>query len=351
MPLIFDGNGHIDVLSASYLDDKINRFKNNGFGIFFTQPIITNMANGAKSVYATDLDGDGDVDILSASALDSKIAWYKNNGSGNFGTQQIISTSASGAMSVYAADLDGDGDIDVLSASANDDKIAWYANNGTGNFGLQQIISLTAIYAYYVYTADLDGDGDMDVLSASYLGNKLVWYENTGTGFFGPRQKSFQLQFFGMISLYAADLDNDGDVDVLSASANDDKIAWYENYGTGNFGLQQIISTSSGSNGPRSVYAADLDGDGDLDVLSASHNDNIIAWYENLLTINVQVSVNNSPCIEAANGSVLVQITGIEDILQPPYSYNWASGWGLRAAVLLLLMFLPLSIWQQAHTA
>ena len=47
-----------------------------------------------------------------------------------FGTEQIISTSANGASSVYSTDLDGDGDMDVLSASYHDNKIAWYENDG-----------------------------------------------------------------------------------------------------------------------------------------------------------------------------------------------------------------------------
>ena len=74
-------------------------------------------------------------------------------------------------------------------------------------------------------------------------------------------------------------MDSDGDLDVLSASSGDDKIAWYANDGTGQFGPQQVITTVA--DGARCVYAADLDGDGDLDVLSASYNDDKIAWYEN----------------------------------------------------------------------
>ena len=70
-------------------------------------------------------------------------------------------------------------------------------------------------------------------------------------------------------------------MDVLSASSTDHKIAWYENTdGAGNFGSQQIITTNA--NGAGSVYAEDLDGDGDMDVLSASQGDGKIAWYENL---------------------------------------------------------------------
>ncbi len=106
------------------------QFTSNGFktiGTAFTSHTITSSVDGAHSVYAVDLDGDGDIDVLSASWSDDKIAWYENDGSESF-TAHNITTSADGAHSVYAVDLDGDGDIDVLSASRNDDKIAWYEN-------------------------------------------------------------------------------------------------------------------------------------------------------------------------------------------------------------------------------
>jgi len=73
------------------------------------------------------VDGDGDMDVLSASFGDNKIAWYENDGNENF-TPHTITMSADFAFSVYAVDVDGDGDIDVLSASAFDNKIAWYEN-------------------------------------------------------------------------------------------------------------------------------------------------------------------------------------------------------------------------------
>ncbi|MCH1932614.1 VCBS repeat-containing protein, partial [Shewanella sp. A25] len=76
--------------------------------------------------------------------------------------------------------------------------------------------------------------------------------------------------------------DGDGDQDVLSASFEDDRIAWYGNTdGLGSFGFQQTITTAA--DGASSVFAADLDGDGDQDVLSASSYfaDDKVAWYEN----------------------------------------------------------------------
>ena len=93
--------------------------------LFGPQQIISTLADYAHCVASADLDGDGDLDVLSASSGDDKLAWYANDGSGGFGPQQIISTLVFGTWCVASADLDGDGDLDVLSASEWDDKIAW----------------------------------------------------------------------------------------------------------------------------------------------------------------------------------------------------------------------------------
>ena len=278
-----DGDGDQDVLSASSVDNKIAWYENiDGLGSFGEQQVITTNADGAWSVFSADIDGDGDQDVLSASSNDDKIAWYENtDGLGSFGEQQVITSSAAWARSVYSTDLDGDGDQDVLSASNWDDKIAWYENtDGQGSFGEQQVITTSAYGARSVFSADLDGDGDQDVLSASYWDDKISWYENTdGLGSFSEQQV-ITSSANGATSVFSADLDGDGDQDVLSTSYWDDKIAWYENTdGLGNFGPQQVITTSA--DGPESVFSADLDGDGDQDVLSASHNDDKITWYEN----------------------------------------------------------------------
>ncbi len=294
-----DGDGYMDILSASAYESKIAWYKNEGNGNYGDQIIITTSASGARSVFAIDLDGDGDIDVLSASQGDDKIAWYENDGNGNFGEQNIITTDTDFAVSIHSCDIDGDGDMDVLSASSYDNKIAWYENDGNGNFGSQIIITTNATYAYSVFASDLDGDGDMDVLSASVLDDKLAWYENDGSGNF-EEQITITTDADGANSIYTSDLDGDGDMDVLSASWNDNKIAWYENDGNGNFGEQLTITTDA--NGANSVYASDLDRDGDIDVLSASWSDDKIAWYENdgngnfgeQLTITTDADIANS---------------------------------------------------------
>ena len=294
-----DGDGDADVLSASTSDDEVAWYENRGGGSFGSKQVITPSADGAASVYATDLDGDGDADVLSGSVIDDKVAWYENLGGGSFGPQQVITTSVDSPLSVYATDLDGDGDADVLSASATDDRIAWYENLGGGSFGGVRTITTSADSAESVYATDLDGDGDADVLSASRRDNKIAWYENLGGGSFGP-EETITNSARDAKFVYATDLDGDGDADVLSASALDNKIAWYENLGSGSgedligggssvaFGPQHIITTLAYA--ANSVYAADLDGDGDADVLSTSSIDNKVATYENGVAPNDECS-------------------------------------------------------------
>jgi len=70
-----------------------------------------------------------------------------------------------------------------IALNTQNDKIAWYENtDGLGSFGTQQVITTTAFGARSVYAADLDGDDDIDVLSASFENDKIAWYENTGGG-------------------------------------------------------------------------------------------------------------------------------------------------------------------------
>ena len=273
-----DGDGLQDVLSASVRDNKIAWYRNEGDGLFSTQNVITAGALGAASVFAADLDSDGFIDVLSASAYDDKIAWYRNKGGGNFTSEIILSIAAEGAACVFAMDLDDDGMIDVLSASSDDNKIAWYRNEGGGNFSSEQIITTFADGAASVYAADLDGDGLPEVLSASSSDYTIAWYPNEGNGSFSA-QRVITRQAAGARSVFAADLDGDGRADVLSASFDTNRIDWYRNEGGGLFLVQQAISVSV--SGPVCVSAADINGDGRMDVLSTGFLTNTIAWHPN----------------------------------------------------------------------
>ncbi|MCP3994330.1 MAG: hypothetical protein GY722_04580, partial [bacterium] len=269
-----DGDGDLDVLSASFLDDTITWYENDG-NENFTEHTIYALADGAASVTTADVDGDGDLDVLSASRNDDSINWYENDGNENF-TAHNITAVAGGANAVNVADVDGDGDIDVLVANAYSGTFSWYENDGNENFTAQTISSICVADAVAV---DVDADGDMDILSTGYYSGNLTWHENDGNENFTDHTiDTLSTGSEPAGSVHVADVDDDGDLDVLTNVYVDDKINWYENDGSENFTAHTITAAADGAS---SVGTADVDGDGDLDVLSASELDDTIAWYEN----------------------------------------------------------------------
>ena len=130
-----------------------------------------------------------------------------------------------------------------------------------------------------VHAADLDGDGDLDVVGAGERDDTVAWYENLGHGAFSDR-RVITTDVDHPIALDTADFDLDGDLDIVSASRDDNKIAWYENLG-GHFSTQRVLTTSAYRT--ESVQAADLDGDGQPDIVWGSREHQApVAWHRNL---------------------------------------------------------------------
>ncbi|MCZ4319640.1 T9SS type A sorting domain-containing protein [Aequorivita viscosa] len=284
-----DGDNDLDVLATSSSLNLVVWYENlDGQGNFSTQKVISNQAVGAFSAIAADIDGDGDMDLAVAYDVDG-LLWFENvDGQGDF-SGRVIDNTIAGARSVVAVDMDGDGDLDVLGNGTGSNKIFWIENiDGIGTFGTLHIINDVGSYSNVIFAADVDGDGDMDVFSASPGDNEVAWYENLdGMGNFGPKN-SITNTLDSTWTVYAEDLDNDGDIDVLATSVEvfGGEIVWFENMdGTGDFSAKKIISTEVQF--PRSVIAADIDNDGDMDVISSSQNDDKIAWYENFTILGV----------------------------------------------------------------
>ncbi|XMB85263.1 FG-GAP-like repeat-containing protein [Mycoplasmatota bacterium WC44] len=314
-----------------YITDKLKDINNNSIGATsyefrvktedlvgnLNPNIITDTADGAQAIYAADIDNDGDIDLLSASYNDNNISWYENNN--QVFIKHIITDTAEGAMSVNASDLDNDGDLDVLSASNKDDTIAWYENNN--QVFIKHIITDTAEGAVIVYSADIDNDGDMDIISASNGENTIAWYENTNNLFIKHKikDKGFGVQS-GFQDIYTADIDNDGDLDILCAFNRKQQMIWYEN--KNQVFTEHIISNITQDSD--SVYAADIDNDGDIDILTSSVVNNTIAWYENDNQVFTERIISNT--IDGANSVYAIDMDndGDMDVLNTGYdSLSW----------------------------
>tara|TARA_R110000787_G_scaffold15134_3_gene46799 strand:- start:1697 stop:3049 length:1353 start_codon:yes stop_codon:yes gene_type:complete len=291
-----DNDGDMDVLATSASNDLVVWFENlDGLGNFDTQQVISSALDLPKMVIAEDVDSDGDLDVIIASKLDGKVTWFENlDGLGSFGTEQIISSTSQIPASVYFTDIDGDGDGDVVSDRSSNGFPCWFENlDGLGNFGPQQEITQDTSGSIYTIADDVDGDGDMDVLNLEFGGETIAWYENEdGLGTFGPKQ-IITNEVNAPRQIFMADFDNDGDLDILyntSEVVDPDYLAWKKNDGLGNFGVEQVISVNVEA--PRGVFAADIDNDGDMDVFSTSIADHKIAWYENLTILGIEDNIS-----------------------------------------------------------
>ncbi len=241
-----------------------------GYAQFGVQQIISTEASAPRRIVTADVDGDGDQDILSASFGDNTIAWYENiDGNGSFGTIQVISNTLTSTQHLFAADIDGDNDIDVVANSRVDDILVWYKNlDGLGDFSTALTISASVLNPKGIFVSDLDGDNDLDVILASADDNKVAWYENLdGEGAFGT-ERIISTALSDAFAIYGADLDGDNDIDIVATANGTQQIFWFRNLnGQGDFGAPQEISNSSF--GVVSVFVGDLNNDEDNDVLSA----------------------------------------------------------------------------------
>jgi hypothetical protein len=254
--------------------------------VILTEHVVDSGFTDAFWVDAEDFDEDGDIDIVGTSFSTDTLAWWENtDGKGTYGSRNTITISFTGAVNIYAANLDDDKDIDLLCAARDGDEIAWWENDGNGSFTYHSIDN-SLDYAYGVYAADLDGANGLDALCSTHASvaddpephGRMAWWKNDGFGSFAI-QSDIDSGFSRGISVYAADLDGDEDMDVIQAIYVDDDVKWYENNGDGTSWTVHDIDLNFVS--ASCVYAEDLDGDDDIDVLGSATDDDEIAWWEN----------------------------------------------------------------------
>jgi FG-GAP-like repeat/Divergent InlB B-repeat domain len=280
-----DGDGDGDIVSLSSYGKIIRWYENlAGNGSTWAAHDISTDEGAARSPGAAGMDGDGDLDLPLIVTSDKELVWYENPGtSGSLWKRHRIPYTDKDPLALHVADMDGDGHMDLAISSAGSDKVAWLENvAGDGTTWKEHPVRTAFVLQYPTsnYMADVDGDGDLDVFATSWDDHKIACYINSAGDGSQWREQVLSTTAAGAVGVFAADMDGDGDVDALSASETDNKIAWYDNIsGDGTSWKEIIISTSS--DGPHSVWAGDMDGDGDMDVVSASSYDDAITWYEN----------------------------------------------------------------------
>ncbi|MGB2987125.1 MAG: VCBS repeat-containing protein [Phycisphaerae bacterium] len=137
------------------------------------------------------------------------------------------------------------------------------ASAGDGSFGSRNVVGGNFDDTRGVYAADLDGDGDTDVLGAAFLADDVTWWENISPSGDGTTWTKHTIDgdFDGADTVRAVDIDGDGDFDVFGCVLYADSVAWWENVdGNGAAWTKHFIDAAFDE--ATALYAADVNGNG-----------------------------------------------------------------------------------------
>lgn len=302
-----NGDGIDDLLVTvnSWPQDKLVLYTTSS-GPAFTPGTLVTMDNAKtlESVSAGDVNNDGKEDFAISYGLPSVICWYENKG-GSY-VRRVVDSNLDWTQKVILSDFDNDGYADLLSLQHSEVVLYRYSpsagfqpgkvihsgtefysiavgdfngdifkdiaigsfgfeifsNDGTGNY--VRIAAAGSSLCMALNAADLDKDGDADMMTYEPL-KGLVRYENNGSALFTYKDVSLpSTDKFEYFSIH--DLDQDGRNDVFTTLTQSNKAIWLKNDGTGAFGAPDSIHRQPGDLLAASTLA-DLNKDGKMDAV------------------------------------------------------------------------------------
>lgn len=288
-------DGHLDILVSSFENDQLYFYRNLGGDTFAPRVVLVENLDRVSGVEAADLNGNGFLDLVVGITNSVGFYWMEHlDGQGTFGPPTPISTTLAQARTQKVGDINGNGIPDVLSNSGGSTLLSWFENNGQGDFVTQHIIENSGFFIINLFLIDIDNDGDLDIVS--YGNDGVFWYKNLD-GFGNFSQKIIinpttdpNVQY-GSLSVF--DIDNNGTNDVVYFSTVNRGINYQLNDGTGVFSPPVFVDPpTTGLLNFAGNNPIDVDGDGDIDLINevfqGGSNPVTLWWTENQTILNIQ---------------------------------------------------------------
>jgi len=264
-----DRDGNLDLVVANRGDTNKVYFGDGSGGFSATGTDIGSETELTVSIALGDLDRDGDIDVVASSGSVKRI--YLNDGSGGFGasgTEIGLDSDSDRTASLALADFTSDGVQDLVLVNGDTSSQKIYPGDGNGGF-TNTGLSFAGSGSSSVGIDDFNGDGHLDIVFGG--GSAEGMHLGDGAGGFSSKGSTLDRVLNDTVSLAVGDIDNDGSPDVvlpqgLFGSSLPNHV-YLNSPGTG-FDPQGLDLIPSFETTTNALKLADVDGDGDLDVVT-----------------------------------------------------------------------------------
>ncbi len=279
-----DNDGDLDAVVVTYGRNGTGKknyfYRNNGDGTFEYEP---DNAIGIPLTYSEmanwiDLNNDQLLDAyITNSVVSTRNLYFANQGDGSFEavTGLSITNETLASRSINWIDYDGDGDSDLFITNENNANNSLFRNDGPDNFTKITNLSITQSGGNSAGSswADVDNDGDFDLFIANWNGQNNQLFINENGTFIEQTNSEIALEIGSSFGSAFADVDNDGDLDLLVCNAyypGQVTNSLFINDGTGVFTKDTTSSLANHQGNTFGCAFGDYNNDGWLDVILAN---------------------------------------------------------------------------------